>query len=997
MNNYQISNVLKSKFGGQAMTSNYVEISEWEIIRCGWDPENNRFYESIFSLGNEYMGLRGFFEEKYTGDTLKGIYTAGLYYPDKTRVGWWKNGYPEFFAKVPNNTNWVGVGISLNGKELDLGSGEYTVKDFVRKLDMRTATYSRTFVVCDKAGRETSFGFTRFLSMDNKNSACITVDITPLNYNGHITIRPYLDGNVVNEDANYNEVFWNRVSEQATPYPAVTMETKKTFFRQTCSMACSCDIDGKKISAKANILREKYVEQEFEALINQKECISLTKIVCVCTSRDVLKDSLENTCLLILNELIREGPDTLFINHCLTMKKLWDLHDVRIGGDPKAQQGIRYNILQLMLTYSGADPRLNIGPKGFTGEKYGGMTYWDTEAFCLPFYLYSDAVVARNLLLYRYRHLEMAKENAQKLGLDGALYPMVTIDGRECHNEWEITFEEIHRNGAIAYAIYNYVNFTGDVEYLKDYGLEILVELSRFWASRVTYNKRKDCYMLLGVTGPNEYENNVNNNFHTNNIAAWTIEYTLRWLEKYRPKNMPDIDELGKWRDISSKMYYPYVEELGIFEQNDLYMDKELLSADAIPKSERPINQHWSWDKVLRSCYIKQADVLQNLYFFPEKYSIEEQRRNFDFYEPMTVHESSLSASVYSVVANRIGYKEKAYELYMRTARLDLENANNDTHEGLHITSMGATWMAVIQGFAGVIVTDGSLVIDPHIPDNWIDLSFIMFFRGSQLNISIKNDSLEVRNQGNHLNISVRGRKHSLGSGERVKIDLCNTEQREYKAAIFDLDGVIVDTARYHYLAWKQLAHDLGFEFHENDNEKLKGVSREKSLEILLATGNILLDESEKKRLLEAKNSLYLEYISTLDENDVLPGTRESLLKLKAAGIKTAIGSASKNTPLIIEKLGIGNLFDVIVDGNSVQKTKPDPQCFKQCAQNLNIMFNDCVVFEDSEAGLQAAKAAGMYTIGVGNPKNFQNADMVISGLDQFIKAQQLFGMSEQE
>lgn len=218
--------------------------------------------------------------------------------------------------------------------------------------------------------------------------------------------------------------------------------------------------------------------------------------------------------------------------------------------------------------------------------------------------------------------------------------------------------------------------------------------------------------------------------------------------------------------------------------------------------------------------------------------------------------------------------------------------------------------------------------------------------------------------------------------------------QTLYKAAIFDLDGVLVDTARYHYLAWKRLARQLGFEFREIDNELLKGVSREKSLEILLATGNITADETEKKKLLSAKNAMYVEYISGLDMKDILPGTLECLSKLKASGIKTAIGSASKNTPLIVEKLGIGGSFDVIVDGNSAEKAKPDPQCFIQCARELHTACADCVVLEDSEAGLKAAKAAGMYAVGIGDRRNLECADMVISGLSQFSRIKQLFGIN---
>ncbi|MNM81999.1 Maltose phosphorylase [compost metagenome] len=425
-----------------------------------------------------------------------------------------------------------------------------------------------------------------------------------------------------------------------------------------------------------------------------------------------------------------------------------------------AQQAIRFNIFQLNQTYSGEDDRLNIGPKGFTGEKYGGSTYWDTEAYCVPFYLSTaDSSIARNLLIYRYKHLEKAKENARKLGFTkGALYPMVTMNGEECHNEWEITFEEIHRNGAIAYAIYNYVNYTGDKSYLGQYGLEVLTEISRFWEQRVNYAPRKDKYVMLGVTGPNEYENNVNNNWYTNRIAVWTLEYTLETLE-YLKENEPSRynelvetlklqpEETDKWKDIIAKMYYPTDEELGIFLQQDGFLDKEIIQVKDLKPENLPINQNWSWDRILRSCFIKQGDVIQGLYFLGHKYDLETKKRNFDFYEPLTVHESSLSPCLHSILACELGYQEKAYEMYLRTARLDLDNYNNDTEDGCHTTSMAGTWMSVVHGFGGLRVQDDELVLKPFIPGHWKSFSFKVMFRGSRLKVSVSDKDITVSNE----------------------------------------------------------------------------------------------------------------------------------------------------------------------------------------------------------------------------------------------------------
>lgn len=727
---------------------------EWRILETGFDPKTHRFSESIFSLGNGHMGLRGFFEEKYSGDTLPGIYIAGVYYPDKTRVGWWKNGYPEFFAKVVNSTNWIGCDIEVNGTELDLFKVQ--IRDYQQELNMRNGRLIRSFILVDK-GQETRFVFEKFLSMADNNLAAIKILITPLNHTGVIGSTPYLNGGVSNEDSNYGEKFWEEVDRGITQENAyLTMKTKKTGFLVTTAISVSVCLNGKEFTPAYQLIsKEQYGGFHFQQQLSAGETMEIIKYVAVCTSRDYPVQNLSSITLTKLNQACQLGYHRLFKEHALVMDKKWADCDVIIEGDIWAQQGIRYNIFQLTQTYTGKDPRLNIGPKGFTGEKYGGGTYWDTEAFCFPFYLYTNEEVARNLLLYRYLHLEAARENARKLGFKGALYPMVTMDGQECHNEWEITFEEIHRNGAIAYAIYNYTNYTGKNDYLFDKGLEVLTEISRFWADRVNYNFRKGKYMILGVTGPNEYENNVNNNWYTNTMAAWTLEYTLTSLEDLRETNQSiyidfikkmalKSEELVKWKDIIDKMYYPFVDELQIFEQNDGFMDKELLKVTDLSPDNLPLNKHWSWDRILRSSFIKQADVIQGIYYFPNKFDIESMKRNFDFYEPMTVHESSLSASIHSIVASRLGYHQKAYELYLRTARLDLNDYNHDTVDGIHLTSMAGSWLAIVQGFAGVRVENNQLYLKPYLPKQWKSYSFQMTFRGRQLQIRVTEDQIHI-------------------------------------------------------------------------------------------------------------------------------------------------------------------------------------------------------------------------------------------------------------
>jgi maltose phosphorylase len=526
-------------------------------------------------------------------------------------------------------------------------------------------------------------------------------------------------------------------------------------------MCYSLEMEGKKASVdRINIeQREKFAGNVIQlGLAEQKELV-IYKYAAVLSSENHPKDQLVTACKKVLEEAAAKGFNTLFDEHAKMWEHKWQECDITIEGDIAAQQGIRFNIFQLTQTYTGEDERLNIGPKGFTGEKYGGSTYWDTEAYCLPFYLStSEQKVARNLLVYRYKHLQKAIENAQKLGFkDGAaLYPMVTMNGEECHNEWEITFEEIHRNGAIAYAIFDYIRYTGDEAYLAEYGMEVLVGISRFWAQRITWSSDKNRYVMLGVTGPNEYENNVNNNWYTNTIATWTLDYTIQAIEYVKKDHLDrynDIikrtvlrdDEIPKWKEIVEKMYYPMDEKQGIILQQDGFLDKEIRLVSDLAPEDRPLNQKWSWDRILRSCFIKQADVLQGMYFFEDRFDIETIRKNFDFYEPMTVHESSLSPCVHVILASKLGYKQRAYDFYLRTARLDLDDYNNDTEDGCHITSMAGTWMSVVKGFGGMRIYNGALHFNPFIPDQWTSYSFRIEFRGRVIKVRIRKGEVETK------------------------------------------------------------------------------------------------------------------------------------------------------------------------------------------------------------------------------------------------------------
>ncbi|MBX2966493.1 MAG: glycoside hydrolase family 65 protein [Cyclobacteriaceae bacterium] len=750
----------------------YFKHHPWHIIEEGFDPQYNKIAESVFSIGNGRMGQRANFEELYSGETLQGSYVAGVYYPDKTRVGWWKNGYPEYFAKVLNAPNWISVHLTVDNQPLDLAVCK--VENFRRVLDMKTGLLSRQFIATFADGKRVKIHAQRFCSMAKGEAGAIRYAITPLNFSSAATLSLFIDADIINTDSNYDEKFWNEVYKHADEGQCVvTAETKKTFFHVCTGMRYKIYEGGKEINGSVNTeLRDKFAGHVISVNLNEGAELVVYKYAAILSSENHPKDKLVENCKNLLKDLQNNGFDKLLAEHEAVWEHKWKDCDITIDGDIAAQQGIRFTIFQLTQTYTGEDERLNIGPKGFTGEKYGGSTYWDTEAYCLPFYLgTAEQKVARNLLVYRYKHLQKAIENATKLGFtDGAaLYPMVTINGEECHNEWEITFEEIHRNGAIAYAIYDYIRYTDDKAYLAEYGLEVLVGISRFWAQRVNWSEDKKKFVMLGVTGPNEYENNVNNNWYTNYIATWTLRYTMEALAyvkdtdgnayaKIISQTGFNESEIKAWQSIIEQMYFPEDRNRNVFLQQDGFLDKELIAVSAIKKNERPINQNWSWDRILRSCFIKQADVLQGLYFFEDEFDTEATKRNFDFYEPMTVHESSLSPCVHSILAAKLGYTEKAYEMYLRTARLDLDDYNNDTEDGCHITSMAGTWLSVIKGFGGMRVRDGKLQFQPFIPTQWNSYAFKIRFRNSVVRVEVdKTRVTATLDSGEPLEVIING------------------------------------------------------------------------------------------------------------------------------------------------------------------------------------------------------------------------------------------------
>ncbi|MBJ7656711.1 glycoside hydrolase family 65 protein [Weissella confusa] len=746
------------------------EVSPWTITTHELNPADKRLQESITSLGNEYMGMRGMFEETYTGDSLQGVYIGGVWFPDKTRVGWWKNGYPEYFGKAINALNFVKAEIRIDGDLIDLAKTPFD--DFELSLDMKAGILHRSFIV-----KGVKISVDRFISVAKKELADLRWTFVSVDKATHqLELTSLIDADVMNEDSNYDEKFWDVLDKEADEESAfiVTRTIANPFGVPQFTVAARQRFVSD-LPAVGSVNDEKQVGNVFAGIVTETP-VQIEKRVIVTTSRDYdTNDAVKAATDDLFADIASNTYNDLVIDHTTGWAKRWEKADVQIEGDEEAQQGIRFNLFHLFATYYGNDARLNIGPKGFTGEKYGGATYWDTEAFAIPVYLgVTDPAVVKSLLKYRYQQIEGAYHNAKQQGLAGALYPMVTFDGIESHNEWEITFEEIHRNSTIAYAIYNYTHLTGDRSWLENEGSEVLIGIARFWADRVHYSARNDAYMIHGVTGPNEYENNINNNYYTNWMAKWVLSYALENIDTVAPEFQTKLnvtaEERKHWREIVDKMYLPEADVTDVngvprhvFVAHDTFLDKELVPVRDLDPKHLPINQHWSWDRILRSPYIKQSDTLHAMYYFPDAFTEQQKRDNYEFYEPFTVHESSLSPSVHSIIAADLKMADKSVEFYERTARLDLDNYNNDTSDGLHITSMTGAWLSIVQGFAGMRVRDDQLHFEPFLPDKWQGYSFRFLFRGRLLSVAVDQNGSHVELlSGEPLTIDLAGEKLTL-------------------------------------------------------------------------------------------------------------------------------------------------------------------------------------------------------------------------------------------
>ena len=431
----------------------------------------------------------------------------------------------------------------------------------------------------------------------------------------------------------------------------------------------------------------------------------------------------------------------------------WEKSDVTIDGDPSLQQGIRYCMFQLHQTYMGKNCALNIGAKSLTGEWHLGLTFWESEVYLMPFYAFTDPPAARSLMMFRYNTLEDARYCAKMMGYNGARFPWTTIRGTDCGSTMRHGMIEMHINAAVPYAIWNYYKLTGDKEFLFNYGLEVMIEQCRFWADRVTWNEQKNAYCICCVTGPDEFRVFVDNNAYTNSMVSLIIQNTLETIalmksesnEKFASLTSQlklDNKELETWQHISEKMFIPTDEKLGIILQDETFLNTKRVTREQVPG--RPIYHHWYLEKIIRTSVLKQADVLLLLMLRPNLVNREILKKNYEFYEPLTLHDSSLSPCVHSIIASKVNLKEDAWKYFVMTARIDLDDMLKNTDKGLHTANLAGTWHCITSGFAGMETTDDTLSFAPYLPNKWKGFAFKFVYLNSRFKMTVAKDNISI-------------------------------------------------------------------------------------------------------------------------------------------------------------------------------------------------------------------------------------------------------------
>ncbi|MEO7051260.1 MAG: beta-phosphoglucomutase [Rhodanobacter sp.] len=985
----------------------------WQLSQSDWQSEHRARDETLFALANGALGVRGGFEE--SASSSQGSFLAGVW--ERAPIHYHERHFG--FARTTDTrvpvAEATAVRLRLGSQILDPALGE--ILAFHRVLDLREGRLHRHVRWRTTQGHTFELNAERVLPLAHPGVMVIRVRLQSIDYSGPIVFTSSICGNR-SAAAQGDDPRIGTGGGSSLRVERVFADEAEAWLEQhtdasAIGVVCLQRHRASGLAFASSITDADSVSQFFAGHIEAGASVELEKFVAYAWSepgQEASGDLLHAHASALLERAMDAGLYLLMQIQARDLAAFWTRSDLSIDGDAASEQALRFNLFHLFQS-AGRDGRGGIAAKGLTGEGYEGHVFWDSETFVLPALALIDPALVKPSLLWRLRKLDRARAHAREMNhTRGALYPWRTIDGDECSAHYPSGSAQYHINAAIAFAIRLYVEASGDRPFLEEGGAEMLIETARIWLQVGHFNARRGgAFCIHDVTGPDEYTALVDNNYYTNRMAQEHLRYVVgvaRELSDRSPESFDALkrklalteQEIDDWSRAAEAMYLPCDGHLGIVAQDDTFLDKPLWDFAGTPPEKYPLLMHHHPLTLYRHQVCKQADAVLALVLAGGNVDRATKRRSFGYYEAITVHDSTLSASTFAVLAAEVGCAEKAQAYFMDGLRVDLDDLHANTSHGAHMAAMAGSWLALVWGFGGLRVANGSLQFDPILPPAWRGYRFGVVWKSRRISVVVNATTVHYTlAEGASLGIEHAGQRvllHQAATQSLALIDhsdpsACAPLARvafphPFRAIVFDLDGVLANTAPLHEAAWKRLAIELGLVWNNDIGEKLKGVDRAASLELVLGELAANYTPELKRQLGDRKNGYYRKAIESISANDLLPGAVATLQAARRAGLKIALASASRSAGELVERMGVGEFFDHIVDASTVTHAKPHPEIFRRAAAALGVDAAACLGIEDAQAGITAIKSAGMAALGIGDRRILQEADAVLPDLASF-------------
>ena len=775
----------------------------WRLVECDHEPGDLGVTETLFTVANGYIGMRGNPEEGRDahehGTVINGFHETWPLRHAEAAFGFARTG--QTIVNVPDAKL---MKLYVDDEPLVIGTAD--LEHYERSLDFRDGVLRRSLVWRTPSGKRVRVDSTRMVSMTQRHLAVLTLEVTMLSGDAPVIVSSQLLNRQDGKD-EYHEPAQSKVAtadpRKAGVFEGRVLEPKLHLAHEDRMMlGYRAANSGMTVAVAADhslstddpyevILRDDpdLTKMVFRVDAREGRPVRVEKTVAYHTSRSLPVRELADRCDRTLDRAARFDLAHYLREQREWYDRFWAASDVEVASDEPGhagiQQAIRYNLLTLAQASGRADGQ-GVPAKGVTGSGYEGHYFWDSEVYVAPFLTYTSPEVARNLMHFRSRMLPAARDRARELSQRGALFPWRTINGEEASAYYAAGTAQVHIDADVAHALVQYVNATGDVGFLLRDGLQILVETARLYADLGFWrNNGERSFHIHGVTGPDEYTTVVNNNLFTNVMARYNLEQAVTWVEWARrdhpvefgrlaAKLELDVAEIAEWADCAAGMHIPFDEGLGIHPQDDFFLDREVWDLSRTPDELRPLLLHYHPLVIYRFQVLKQADVVLALFLQGDRFTAEEKRKDFEYYDPITTGDSTLSAVVQSVIAAEVGYHEVAYEYFLQALFVDLADLHRNTVDGLHVASTGGVWSALVNGFGGLRDHDGRLRLAPRLPDHWTSLTFRLTWRGTRVRFALTATSLSmVVEEGEApVPVEVRGRRYVVGPGEPVVLEL---------------------------------------------------------------------------------------------------------------------------------------------------------------------------------------------------------------------------------